>query len=103
MFQALKGLVASIEFSISEVVQSLTVIIFNIFMILTGIARLVHVNDLNLMTQILTFPCQTCSVYARKKFGGHLHGRALVRVTWKGQNLGRKVEVIYMDEPCNAC
>ncbi len=24
-------------------------------------------------------------------------------LTWKGQNLGRKVEVIYMDEPCNAC
>ncbi len=24
-------------------------------------------------------------------------------LTWKHQNLGRKVEVIYMDEPCNAC
>ena len=24
-------------------------------------------------------------------------------LTWKDQNLGRKVEVIYMDEPCNAC
>ncbi len=24
-------------------------------------------------------------------------------VTWRDQNLGRKVEVIYMDEPCNAC
>ncbi len=36
---------------------------------LTGIARLVHVNDLNLTTQILTFPCQTCSVYAMKQFG----------------------------------
>ncbi len=37
--------------------------------LLTGIARLVHVNDLNLTTQILTFPCETCSVYATKQFG----------------------------------
>ncbi len=36
---------------------------------LTGIAGLVHVKDLNLMTQILIFPCQTCSVYAMKQFG----------------------------------
>ena len=24
-------------------------------------------------------------------------------LTWKDQNLGRKVEVKYMNEPCNAC
>ncbi len=24
-------------------------------------------------------------------------------LTWRDQNLGGKVEVIYMDEPCNAC
>ena len=35
----------------------------------TGIARLVHVSDLNLTTQILIFPCLTCSVYATKQFG----------------------------------
>ena len=33
---------------------------------LTGIARLVHVFDLNLTTQILIFPCKTCSVSATK-------------------------------------
>ena len=32
--------------------------------LLTSIAGLVHVNDHNLTTQILVFPCQTCSVYA---------------------------------------
>ena len=37
--------------------------------ILTSIAGLVHVNDLNCTTQILVFPCQTCSVYALKQFG----------------------------------
>ena len=36
---------------------------------LTSIAGLVHVNDLNLTTQILVSPCHTCSVYAIKKFG----------------------------------
>ncbi len=32
-----------------------------------------------------------------------LHGIYRTGPTWKDQNLGRKVEVIYMDEPCNAC
>ncbi len=32
-----------------------------------------------------------------------LHGIYQTGLTWKDQNLGRKVEVIYMDEPCNAC
>ncbi len=32
-----------------------------------------------------------------------LHGICRTGLTWKDQNLGRKVEVIYMDEPCNAC
>ena len=32
-----------------------------------------------------------------------LHGIYRTVLTWKDQNLGRKVEVIYMDEPCNAC
>ncbi len=32
-----------------------------------------------------------------------LHGIYRTGLTWKNQNLGRKVEVIYMDEPCNAC
>ncbi len=32
-----------------------------------------------------------------------LHGIYRTGLTWKDQNLGRKVEVIYMDEPCNAC
>ena len=36
---------------------------------LTSIAGLVHVNDLNLMTQILVSPCHICSVYAIKEFG----------------------------------
>ncbi len=37
---------------------------------LTSIAGLIHVNDLNLITQILvSVPCQTCSVYATKQFG----------------------------------
>ncbi len=31
---------------------------------LTSIAGLVHVNDLDLTTQILVSPCHTCSVYA---------------------------------------
>ncbi len=31
---------------------------------LTSIAGLVHVNDLNLTTQILVSPCHICSVYA---------------------------------------
>ncbi len=70
---------------------------------LTSIAGLVHVNDLDLTTQILVSPCHTCSVCAIKKFQfphkilrhlwiflwvlkvffvnqkgwGHLHGRAL--------------------------
>ena len=39
---------------------------------------------------------------------GHSNFRKLLRgiyrtgLTWKDQNLGREVEVIYMDEPCNA-
>ncbi len=37
--------------------------------VLTSIARLVHVHDLNLTTQILVPPCQTWSVYAIKEFG----------------------------------
>ena len=32
-----------------------------------------------------------------------LNGIYRTDVTWRDQNLGRKVEVIYMDEPCNAC
>ncbi len=36
-------------------------------MILTGIEWLVHVFDLNLTTQILTFPSQTCLVYATNR------------------------------------
>ncbi len=40
-----------------------------ILVLLTSIAGLVHVNDLDLTTQILVFPCQTCSVYAIKQFG----------------------------------
>ncbi len=36
---------------------------------LTGIARLVHVFDLNLTTQILIFPCWTCSLSSTKQFG----------------------------------
>ncbi len=36
---------------------------------LTSIAGHVHVNDLDLTTQILVSPCHTCSVYAIKKFG----------------------------------
>ena len=39
-----------------------------IYSSLTSIAGLVHVNDLNLTTNILVFPCQTCSVYAMKQF-----------------------------------
>ena len=36
---------------------------------LTGISGLVHAFDLDLMNQILIYPCQTCSVYATKQFG----------------------------------
>ncbi len=36
---------------------------------LTSIAGHVHVNDLNLATQILVFSCQTCSIYAMKQLG----------------------------------
>ncbi len=64
---------------------------------LTGIEWLVLVFYLNLTTQILTFPSQTCLVSKL------LRGIYLTGLTWKGQNLGRKVEVIYMDKPCNAC
>ena len=38
-------------------------------MTLTSIAGLVHVNDLDLTTQILISSCHICSVYAIKKFG----------------------------------
>ncbi len=61
--------------------------------LLTSIAGLVHVNDLDLTTQILVSPCHTCSVY----------GIYLTGLTRKDKNLGRKVEVKYMNEPCNAC
>ena len=37
--------------------------------LVTSIAGLVHVNDLNLTTKILVFPCQPYSVYAMKQFG----------------------------------
>ena len=37
--------------------------------LLTSIAGLVHVFDLDLTIQILIFPCQTCLVYATKQFG----------------------------------
>ncbi len=86
---------------------------------LSSIAGLVDVNDLNLTTQILLSPCHICSVYAIKEFSyppkifHHLwiflwvlkllYGIYQTGVTWRDQNLGRKVEVIYMDEPCNAC
>ncbi len=46
---------------------------------LTSIAGLVHVNDLNLTTHILVFPCQTCSVYAMKQFG---HNANIFRHLW---------------------
>ena len=65
---------------------------------LTSIAGLVHVNDLKLTTQILVSPCHTCLVYAIKLLSGIYR----TGLTWKDQNLGRKVEVIYMNEPCNA-
>ena len=32
-----------------------------------------------------------------------LYGIYRTDVTWRDQNLGHKVEVIHMDEPCNAC
>ncbi len=32
-----------------------------------------------------------------------LYGIYRTDVTWRDQNQGHKVEVIYMDEPCNAC
>ena len=35
--------------------------------------------------------------------GELIYGIYRTGVTWRDQNLGRKVEVIYMDEPCNAC
>ncbi len=86
---------------------------------LTSIAGLVHVNDLDLTTQILVSSCHICSVYAIKEFGYPqknpevaenlrwvpklLYGIYRTDVTWGDQNLSRKVEVIYMDEPCNAC
>ena len=47
--------------------------------VLTSIAGLVHVNDLNLTTQILVFPCQTCLVYAMKQFG---HKPKIFRHLW---------------------
>ncbi len=77
---------------------------------LTSITGHVHVNDLDLTTQILVSSCHTCSVYAIKKFGFPrrwvpklLRGRYRTGLTWKDQNLGRKVEVKYINEPCNAC
>ncbi len=39
------------------------------FLHLTSIARLIHVNDLDLTTEILVSPCHTCSVHAINKFG----------------------------------
>ncbi len=66
-------------------------------------AGLVHVN---LVTQILVFPCQTCSAYALKKFRYPpklLRGIYRSGLTWKDQIQGRKVKVKYMDKPCNAC
>ncbi len=74
----------------------------SILKLLTGIEWLIHVNDLDLTTQILVSPCHTCSVYAINKFG---FPRSIYQtgLTWKDQNLGRKVEVKYMNEPCNAC
>ncbi len=90
----------------------------------------VHVNDLDLTTQILVSTCHTCPVYAINEFGfpskflSHLwiflwvlKGfflnlrwvlkllRTIYRtgLSWKNQNLGHKVEVKYMNEPFNAC
>ncbi len=74
----------------------------NVSSTLTSIAGLVHVNDLDLTTQILVSPCHTCSVYAINKFG-LLRSIYRTGLTWKDQNLGRKVEVKYMNEPCNSC
>ncbi len=67
-----------------------------------GIAGLVHVNDLDLTTQILVSPCHSRLVYAINKFGFpcKIYRNGL---TYKYQNLGRKVAVKYMNEPCNAC
>ena len=49
---------------------------------LTSIAGLVHVSDLDLTTQILIFPCQTCQVYATKQFGSppktNFFGRSVI-------------------------
>ena len=61
-------------------------IIMQIWITLTSIARLVHVNDLNLTTQILVPPCYICSVYAIKEFGFMAyteqmwHGETKIRV-----------------------
>ncbi len=59
---------------------------FNPKNVLTCIAGLFHVFDLDLTAQILIFPCQTFSIYQ-------------TGLTWKDQNLSRKVEVKYMNEP----
>ena len=64
---------------------------------LTSIARLLHVNDLDLTAQILVSPCHTCPVY------GIIRSIYRTGLTWKNQNLGRKVEVKYMNKPFNAC
>ncbi len=71
---------------------------------LTSIAGLVHVNDLNLTTQILVPPCHICSVYAIKEFGYPPKTKLLydiyrTDVTWRDQNLGLKVESLTCTSP----
>ncbi len=71
--------------------------------LLTSIAGLLHVNDLNLMTRNFVPLRYTCPVYAIKQWVPKLlYGIYRTDVTWRDQNQGHKVEVIYMDEPCNA-
>ena len=45
-------------------------ILCSLTMYLTSIAGLVHVNDLDLPTQILVSPCHTCSVYTEQVWHG---------------------------------
>ncbi len=63
-----------------------------IFIFLKGSAYKINVMKTDHPKKIILF----CIVQV--KGGIYLTG-----LTWKDKNLGRKVEVIYMDEPCNAC
>ncbi len=48
-------------------------------------------------------------IYAQEKTTGQIFIPKVLRgiyrtdLTWTDQNLGRKVEVKYMNKPCNAC